>query len=215
MLYAVKDMPRPRSLTLAAIADAALAVLDRDGLPALTMRTVAAQLGIGTMSLYRYVEDREDLERLVVDRVLWGVDVELPPDAVWRARLTILVERVHAAGSAHPAIVPLLMLHRSDSEGSFRWAEAMLDVLTEAGFTGQRRVIAFRVLVSYVIGVLQYQHLGPLSGPGTDRLAELPAERFPILAETARSARGITPESELREGLAVLLDGLDHGQRPP
>ena len=71
-------MPRPRSLTPDQIAAAALAVIDRDGLDALSMRTVARQLGIGAMSLYRYVTDRDQLEDLVVDLVLGAVDISLP-----------------------------------------------------------------------------------------------------------------------------------------
>ncbi|MFD0664655.1 TetR/AcrR family transcriptional regulator [Thermocatellispora tengchongensis] len=74
-------MPRPRSLTETEIAAAALAVIDRDGLDALSMRAVAKQLGTGTMSLYRYVEDRAQLETLVVDLVLGSVDYTLPPRA--------------------------------------------------------------------------------------------------------------------------------------
>jgi len=73
-VYAFKTMPRPRSLTQAAIAAAALAVIDRDGVAGLSMRAVAAELGTGTMSLYRYVADRDELERWVVDLVLAEVD---------------------------------------------------------------------------------------------------------------------------------------------
>jgi AcrR family transcriptional regulator len=213
MVYAVKDMPRPRSLTHARIAAAALAIIDREGLAALSMRAVAAELGTGTMSLYRYVEDREQLERLVVDLVLSYVDPELPIHASWTERVMILVERVRDAVGAHPSVVPLLLTHRHASESSLRFAEALLGVLTDAGFTGEQRVIAFRGLLSYVIGALQYQHLGPLSGAGTAALAELPQDKYPLLAETARDARRIAPEEELRRGLTVVLRGL-HLDRP-
>src|SRR5260370_32708785 len=61
-----------RSSTNAAIAAAALAVLDRDGVAGLSMRSVAAELRVGTMSLYRYVSDRPELERLVLPPRLAG-----------------------------------------------------------------------------------------------------------------------------------------------
>src|SRR5216684_1301253 len=77
-------MPRPRSFTHSRIATAALAVVDRDGLGALSMRTVAGELGMGTMSLYRYVQDREELERLVVDVVIGTVDAGPPARESWR-----------------------------------------------------------------------------------------------------------------------------------
>ena len=208
MLYAVNAMARPRSRTPATIAQAALAVIDRDGLAALSMRTVARELGMGTMSLYRYVEDREQLERLVVDAILADIDLELPADAPWTERVTILVERMRDAVGMHAAVVPLLVAHRHESKGIFRWGEAVLGALTEAGLTGDRRVITFRCLLSYVIGALQYQQLGPLSGPGTAALAALPADEYPLLAETARHGRGIAPDDELRCGLAVIFRGV-------
>lgn len=74
-------MPRPRSLTTADLATAALAVLDREGLPALTMRAVAKELGMATMALYRYVRDRDELEVLVADQVFAAIDTALPEEA--------------------------------------------------------------------------------------------------------------------------------------
>src|SRR5215831_14626749 len=122
-------MPRPKSLTLEDIASAALTVADRDGLEALTMRSVADEVGMGTMSIYRYVTDREHLERLVVDHVLREVDTALAPRLGWQAGITTLLERARTRIIAHPAIVPLLLVHRAASEHSTRWGEAVLGVL--------------------------------------------------------------------------------------
>ncbi|MDQ0377340.1 TetR/AcrR family transcriptional regulator [Amycolatopsis thermophila] len=207
MMYAVNAMPRPRSLTTDQIAAAALAVLDRDGLDALSMRTVAKELGVGTMSLYRYVSDRDQLEGLVVDLVLRAIDLSVPIGSAGE-RLTALADRVRTAVSHHPAVVPLLLIHRHRAPSSTRWGEAMLTVLTEAGITGEQRVIAFRAILGYVFGALQVEHFGALSGPGTAALAELPREEFPVLSETAAQARSIPPEVEFRRGFDLLLRGL-------
>ena len=200
-------MPRPRSLTPEQIATAALAVLDRDGLDSLSMRTVAQELGMGTMSLYRYVSDRGQVEELVVDLVLQAVDPSIPRGTAGK-RLSALADRVRVAVSGHPAVVPLLLTYRHRSPSSRRWGEAMLTVLTDAGLTGKRRVIAFRAVLGYVFGALQVAHFGPLSGPGTAALAELPPEEFPLLSETAAQARGIPPEEEFRKGFEIVLRGL-------
>ncbi|WP_436616598.1 TetR/AcrR family transcriptional regulator [Sorangium sp. So ce1024] len=205
-------MPRPRSLSHPGIAAAALAVIDREGLAALSMRAVASELGMSTMALYRYVDDREQLERLVVDLVLSAVDVDVPARGSWSERVTILVERVRDAIRAHPSVVPLTLAHRHSSEGVRRFGEALLAVLTEAGFAGAQRVIAFRSLLSYVIGALQAEHLGPLSGAGTERLAELSEADYPFLSATARDARHVPPDQEFFGGLALLLRGL-HADR--
>lgn len=201
-------MPRPRSLTADQIATAALAVLDRDGLDALSMRTVAQELGVGTMSLYRYVQDRDQVEALVVDLVLRAVDVNMPRGTT-RRRLRVLADRVRDAVADHPAVVPLLLTHRHRSVSSRHWGETMLTVLTDAGLTGKRRALAFRAILGYVFGALQVQHFSPLSGPGTAALATLPADEFPILSETAAQARTIPPAEEFRRGLDILLRGLD------
>jgi AcrR family transcriptional regulator len=209
MLYAVKPMPRPKSLALDDIAAAALGVAEREGLAGLSMRSVAEALGMGTMSLYRYVTDREHVERLMVDNVLSLVDIELSSRLGWRARVTTLLERARDAASAHATIVPLFVKHRSTSEHSTRWGEAMLRELADAGFSGTRRVVAFRTLVAYLLGSLQLAHLGSLAGEGTRRFAELPLDKYPVLAETARHAQRVDPDTEFRQGLAVILRGLE------
>lgn len=205
MLYAVKAMPRPRSLTENDIAEAALRVIDRDGLAGLAMRAVAVELGMGTMSLYRYVPDRARLEVLVVDLVLADVDMT-PPRGPWQKQLTALATRVRSALAAHPQVIPLSVTHRQSSVRSLRWGESILEVLTAAGFDGQDRVIALRCLLGYVIGSLQLDDRGPIDGPGTDVIAT--QDEFPLLARTARRARRITRDEEFRRGLEVMLRGL-------
>ncbi|SDM49558.1 TetR/AcrR family transcriptional regulator [Streptomyces wuyuanensis] len=202
-------MPRPRSLTHDRLASAALAVIDRDGLAALSMRTVAKELGVSTMALYRYVRDREELERLVVDAVLDGLDAEPPPsDMPWDRRVEAMVRRLRDSVSAHPAAVPLTVTHRHRAPGALRWSETVLAILTEAGFRGDRRVIALRALLAYVIGALQLEHLGPLAGEGTAVISDLGQADFPQLSATARRARHITDEQEFFGGLTALLRGL-------
>lgn len=201
-------MPRPRSLTPAGIAAAALAVIEREGVAGLSMRSVAGELGVGTMSLYRYVEGRDELEGLVIGLILDSVDTGLTPGAPWDEQVTTLVGRVWEAVRAHPAVVPLLLTRRHSSEATRRWGEAVLRALAEGGFTGQERAIAFRALLSYVLGAVQVEHYGPLSGPGTAALARLSPTDYPFLADTAGHARRIPPDVEFHRGLAALLDGL-------
>ncbi|NTX04677.1 TetR/AcrR family transcriptional regulator C-terminal domain-containing protein [Myxococcus sp. CA040A] len=203
-------MPRPRSLTPSAIASAALTVIDREGLDALTMRSVASALGMGTMSLYRYVEGREALESLVVDTVMRDIELPAPSSSArWTTRVMGLMTRVREAVVQHPAVAPLLLTRRHSTEGTLAWGEALLGLLTEGGFDGAARVIAFRTLVSYVFGAVQLSHLGSLSGDGTAALAELDAATYPLLRETAQRARRITPEEEFRRSLEVILRGLE------
>lgn len=203
-------MPRPRSFTPSGIAAAALTVIDREGLDALTMRSVASALGLGTMSLYRYVEGREALESLVVDTVMRGIELPAPSSsAKWTTRVMGLMTRVREAVVQHPAVAPLLLTRRHSTTGTLAWAEALLGLLTEGGFDGTARVIAFRALVSYVFGAVQLTHLGSLSGEGTAALAELDVATYPLLRETARRAQRMTHEEEFRHGLELILRGVE------
>jgi hypothetical protein len=122
--------------------------------------------------------------------------------------VTILVERQRAAVRAHPNAVPLLLARRHDSPAALRWTEAMLGALRRAGFTGARRVIAQRTVVSYLLGALQTEHFSALSGAGTAAMAELPVEDYPLLTQTARDARRVSADEEFRQGLAAVLRGL-------
>jgi hypothetical protein len=161
------------------------------------------------MSLYRYVSGRAELEALVVDLLLAEVD-PTPPAGPWTAQVAALVERARDAVAAHPAAVPLTLVHRHTSPSSLRWTESVLGVLTAAGFTGEQRVVALRSLLAYLIGSIQLEHLGPLSGPGTAVMAALPGDEHPLLRETAGTARGVPAQAEFRRGLDLLLGGLEH-----
>ena len=201
-------MPRPRSLTPDRLAQAALKVIERDGPFGLSMRAVAEELGMGTMSLYRYVQSREQLEALVVDLVLQDLDLDVAQCKGWIDKASELAVRAHALATAHPAVTPLLLAHRHASLPALRWGEALLGVLAEAGFSGERRVIAFRTIVAYVFGAVQLAYLGPLGGKGTAAIAALPREAFPRLAQTAAQARRISPDAEFRSGLTLVLRGI-------
>lgn len=202
-------MPRPRSLSFRQVAETSLALIDREGLAALSMRSVAAELGMTAMSLYRYVDGREEIERLVAELVLGGACLAVPEGLGWKETILVLCGRIRSAVAAHPAVVPLLLVHRQATEASRRIGEALLSALADAGFEGERRVVAFRTLLSYLIGALQMEHLGPLSGAGTKALAALPEPDYPVLAKTAQVAQSIPVEQEFMEGLEIVLAGLD------
>ncbi|WP_026416324.1 TetR/AcrR family transcriptional regulator [Actinomadura oligospora] len=202
-------MPRPRSLTRPQVAAAALVVVDRDGLAALSMRAVAKEIGVSTMALYRYVDGRDDIEGLVVERVMSGMDTTPPPDGPWRDRVATLVERIRLTVGAHPEVIPLTPVYRHRSPTLLRWSETMLGVLADAGFDGEARVIALRGVTAYIIGAIQLEHLGPLSGPGTDAIAALPEDEYPHMSAAGHRAREISSHEEFRRGLDLLLNGLD------
>lgn len=205
-------MPRPRSLTTRQIAAAALAVIDRDGLPALSMRTVAAELDRRTMALYRYVEDREELECLVVDLALGPVLDRATPAPVApspRTRLLTLLDLMREAVGAHPGILPLAVRHHGNCLPALRWREQLLEALADAGLDAPQRAAALHALVSYVIGELELEHhAAAATAAGTAPAGPLVPETFPLLSAALAARAATDPARAFTDGARTVLDGL-------
>ena len=201
-------MPRPRSLTLDDIGAAALAVVDRDGLGAVTIRSVASELGVAPMALYRYVESRDELDGLVVDLVVRDIDPSVSARAAWPTRITTIALRIRDAVGAHPGVVPLVLTRRQSTVASLACGEVMLAALADGGLAGRRRTIAFRAILAYIVGAVQTEHLGSLAGAGTAAIAALDPDVYPNLTDAASYAPSIDADAEFLGGLDILLRGL-------
>ncbi|MEV6629043.1 TetR family transcriptional regulator, partial [Amycolatopsis sp. NPDC051114] len=94
--------PRRQAPSVEQIVRTAITIADTEGLPALSMRRVAADLGSGTASLYRYVASRDDLLDLMIDEVKGAEDTELTGD--WRADLASVARQVRATRLRHPGL---------------------------------------------------------------------------------------------------------------
>ena len=99
--------PRP-AYSRAEITTAAIRIADAEGLDAASMRRVAAEIGSGTMSLYRYVPRREDLIELMVDAVLGELDLPDKPSGDWRADLTLLAHGLRRVGLRHTWLIGIV-----------------------------------------------------------------------------------------------------------
>jgi AcrR family transcriptional regulator len=95
--------PKP-AYSRAQITEAALRIADAEGLEAATMRRIAAEIGAGAMSLYRYVPSRDDLIELMADRLMGEIDVTGLPSGDWRADLTRYADGLRAMWLRHPWI---------------------------------------------------------------------------------------------------------------
>jgi TetR/AcrR family tetracycline transcriptional repressor len=89
------------------IAEAALALVDREGLDALSMRRLAAELGLGTMTLYGYFATKDELLDAVVARAATGTRPIQVPDGPWQQRLRTLARAWHRNLARHPSLVQL------------------------------------------------------------------------------------------------------------
>ncbi|WP_031469260.1 TetR/AcrR family transcriptional regulator [Sciscionella sediminilitoris] len=207
-------MPAPRKFTKEQLCEAALALVDEHDLAGLTMRSLAGALGTGAMTIYNYVEGRSGLERLVTEAVMAQVRWE-PVPGDWAGEVSAIAEGMWRAVRAHPHAIPLILTRRSLDLGTLEPAEALLRALARSGRSGSGLLVAFRVVSGYVTGFAQAELAGPLSlahGEDpvsvTERIAELPADRFPKLIEIAQAARESEAAEEFRAGLGIVLAGL-------
>lgn len=209
-------MPRPAILNRERIAEAALSVIDRDGLPALSMRSLGRELGVAAMSLYHHVADRVALESLVAEAVVSGIALNPgavapePGDEVRR-----LMHGLRDALNAHPAAIPLILTRPTSSAAALAPIEALLTALHRAGFTGAGLLGAYRTLFAFLVGFAQADLAGPVQsgqlatlGEVTAGVLRLPEDRFPLLRACAVEARSSSSDAEFHYGLETVLRGL-------
>ncbi|MGW0251079.1 TetR/AcrR family transcriptional regulator [Nocardia goodfellowii] len=207
-------MPAPRKFSREQLQAAALALVDEHGLAGLTMRNLATELGTGAMTIYNYVNGREGLEELVAEAVMSQTRWDQTTDD-WDAQVAAIAEGMWRAVRAHPHAIALILTRRSFDIATLTPAEALLQALSRTGRSGRDLLIAFRTVSGYVTGFAQAELAGPLSaatetGPSdiAERIASMPAERFPKLVEIATAAADSDPQDEFRDGLQLILTGL-------
>jgi AcrR family transcriptional regulator len=153
-----------RGLSLDRIVTATLDLMDEQGIGAASMRAVAARLGVRSMSLYRYVQDRDELFDAVVERIVGELaeDPEVQPRPVegWRPYLTGMAHGVRRYARAHPHAFPLVATRPPSAPWvnpplrSLRWVEAMLAGLADEGFSDEQVLFTYRTFNSFLLGYL-------------------------------------------------------------
>jgi AcrR family transcriptional regulator len=209
-------MGRPAKFSRGQLQTAALALLDEQGLPGLSMRALAAALGTGPMTIYNHVAHRADLEVLVIEAVV--AKARWPrrrTDGDWRRDVRAIATAMWRAVRAHPHAIPLLLTRRTRSPAALDVAEALLDALARGGRSGQRLLIAFRTVNAFVMGFAQAELAGPLAVEAGEapaavirRMRALPTQRYPRLIEIATAAATSDAAREFRNGLDAVLAGL-------
>ncbi|HEY1002738.1 MAG TPA: WHG domain-containing protein [Streptosporangiaceae bacterium] len=153
-----------RGLSLDRIVTATLELMDEQGIGAATMRAVSSRLGVRSMSLYRYVQDRDELFDAVVERIVneLGDDPEVQPRPAegWRPYLAGMAHGVRRYARAHPHAFPLVATRPPAAPWvnpplrSLRWVEAMLTGLAREGFSDEQVLFTYRTFNSFLLGYL-------------------------------------------------------------
>ena len=195
----------------------AVTVADTGGLGALTIRSLAQQLGVKPMSVYHYVANKDEILDGIVDLVFG--EIELPvPGGDWQTEMRRRANSARRVLSRHPWAIALLQSRVNPGPATLRHHDAIIGSLRGAGFSVELTAHAFALIDSYVYGFALSEAALPIHGP--DSVADIaesmmqqvfdPAA-YPHLLEftTEHVMRpGYDFGSEFEFGLTVILDGL-------
>lgn len=206
--------PRAARNTLSreVVIDAALNFADAHGLAKLTVRALADDLGVGAMSLYHHVSNKDALLDALVDAV--HAQMQLPSaEGEWRSELAERARSMRAVLAAHPWAVQVLNTRANPGDASPAAQESVLEVLARAGFSLKARAEALAILDAFVLGFATQEAM--LAEVGVDErpeeLAEgMPLDAFPRIGELAAAyVDGQVRFGDAFEvGLGVVLDGI-------
>ena len=216
--------PKP-ALSLPRIVDAAVRVADAEGLDAVSMGRVAAELGAAPMSLYRHVSAKEELLGLMVDTAWGDSPGPLAPGEGWRSGLSRWAWALRAGARRHPWAVRIPISGLPIMPREVAWFEDALACLRDTGLTEARKASVVMLLAGYVRNqatteadieaAVRTSGLDPSAWMSSyaDMLRRLAdPQRFPALTEFIASGvfdAADGPDDEFIFGLDRILDGIE------
>jgi AcrR family transcriptional regulator len=225
--WGLRDRPGKgprRGLSLPQIVRAGLTVAAADGLAAVSMSRVATELGVGTMSLYRYVESKRELLELMVDTAL-GPPPDADPDASWRQGLSRWAWSQVARYRDSLWVVEVPLTGPPAYPNALGWLERALYYMRETGLDESQKMSVILLLSNYVrvqavmeaqldsaIRAAGISGAEAMAGYGQLLRLLLDEHRFPHLMAVADAGvmdKADPWEDEFTFGLERLLDGVD------
>jgi AcrR family transcriptional regulator len=207
-----------RTLTLEQIVEAGIAVAQTEGVGALSMARIAKELGVGTMSLYRYVAAKDELLTIMVDTAL-GTPPPPAPGEDWRAGLTRWAVGVRTAYQRHTWSLRVPISAPPLGPNNVAWLDNALAALAETPLDEQQKLSTVLLVSGFVRNdVTLTADFAAASGgeqvmPGYGKLLGrlTSAEQFPSLHRAIASGSLDDPDdvdAEFDFGLARILDGV-------
>lgn len=198
---------------------AAMALADREGIDGLSMRNLAHKLGVEAMSVYHYVESKEDLLAALGDMVMREIELPEARPAEWKSAVRRMAVSYHAALGRHAWFHSLKPVPSRVGPGTLAYMEWTLGTLRRGRFSARMTHHAYHILDSHVVGSSQWE-AGILAALPKGKLADLaktvleriPIAQFPYMHEhTQQHIGGATngDKHPFELGLDLILEGLD------
>jgi AcrR family transcriptional regulator len=213
-------MSRPAAhvpLTEERVLDGALALADRIGIEALTIRKLAAQLDVKPMTIYHYLPSKQAIVDGMVERVF--AEIDLPPeDLPWTQAVRVRCVSARKVLNRHPWAAPLMESRTSPGPVNLHHHEAVLACLRRGGLSWQMTAHAYAILDSYIFGFAFEEATLPSSGgegfveATTDIAASFDPLEYPMLSSFVVEhvvQPGYSFGSSFEFGLDLIIDGLE------
>ncbi len=217
--------PGPRrALTEGEILDATLQLLDEGGATGVSVRGIAAKVGVAPNAVYTYFPDKAAVIAALVERLFSEIDHGVFADRArpWRQRVESLAVELRARLAAHPGAVTLMIGQPRTGPHALALGERLLELFADAGLTPTDAARASHLLFGYVFSSVALDIADPHQ-PGSSSTAEqiaarhqafaaAPASQFPrVVAAAATMASNVSTEQYLW-GLHRILDGITASQ---
>jgi AcrR family transcriptional regulator len=210
-----------RKLTYERIVDAAMELADKSGLEGLSMRGLAKRLDAGTMTLYRYVADRDDLLDLILDRAFGEIAVPVAVRKDWRKDIILVAVATRGAMIQHSWLSALLIRRPTLGPNYLLWYEFLLKATSSICDRPEKQLEMIGVIWAFTLGSVTYE-LGEMENNRRNGLTEGKKRRiaepylksaidtgiYPQLAKVLASPRRPNAAEAFRSGLDAILDGL-------
>lgn len=191
------------------IVAAAISLIDREGADAVSMRRLAAELGVGVMSLYNHVPSKSALLDAVAETVLSRIEFTDDPSAHWTDRVRMQARAFRRIAREYPRCTMVVVSRDLGSTAGLLPVERALATLRDAGFDGGEAVRMLRVFIAYIVGsLLREVGVTPAFAPVRPDVADVDPDLFPLIAELAPDLMACDDEEEFEFGLELLVQAM-------
>lgn len=207
------------------IVDAAIDILDGEGLEALSMRRLGQRLDAGATSLYWHIRNKDELLDLVLDRIIGEVVEEVGRPDGWRPWMTATARALRRVLLRHRAVASVMGERPTFGPNALVALEGLLTELRADGFGDESALLASTTVVNWAAGFAVFEVRDPIGPTATeaDRAAfiaefhaftgSLPVEQYPTTVALLPLGAEITSDHQFEYGLQVLLDGIEAAER--